>query len=144
MALLAWAAPVSAIKVEGEKIEKKDDAQSTDKQSGETAKESSSQKSESTAKSGGNLLDQLRRSVVESKKDETPKYDQFKDANNDGVSDQVPKSNPDEGKKSNEAVKTAKPQPKVTPKAAPKTKAASTQTLKKKTPETSTTKKKKP
>lgn len=40
-------------------------------------------------KSGGSLLDKLRREVLQSKKETKPSYDQFRDANNDGVADKV-------------------------------------------------------
>lgn len=40
-------------------------------------------------KSGTSLLDELRREVRDAKKTSTPRYDQFRDSNNDGVADRV-------------------------------------------------------
>ena len=165
LGLLGWAAPVSAIKVEGEKIEKKDPpaeeqkpaneqtGEKTGDQAGENVKagENDATKREaapaSTVKPRGGLLDRLRRSVAESKKDETPKYDQFRDANNDGVSDNVSKPAAEGAASPSPAVKSAAPErtekykPKsVTPSSTKKT--PETTTTKKKTTEPTTTKKK--
>jgi hypothetical protein len=150
LALLAWSAPVSAIKVEGEKIEKKDDASQeakpADKESGDKAKaaEGAAKKTETApaTKSRGSLLDKLRQSVAGSKTKtkEKPKYDQFRDANNDGVSDRVPKAKSDKGAKSRPTVKTVRP---VT-KEKPKTNTPPAKTVKKTPTETTKTKKKKP
>jgi hypothetical protein len=149
LAFVAWAVPVSAIKVEGEKIEKKDDSQPAADQSGEKSSDTNkpAEKSQSATKSDGSLLeklDKLRKSVAEQKKVETPtpKYDQFKDANNDGVDDKAPKTTSDDSKKPNAAVKMVQPQSKGTPKT--KSTSTKTTTTTKKKPETTTTKKKKP
>jgi hypothetical protein len=160
LALLVWAVPVSAIKVEGEKTEKKDppaeEPKPADEQAGEQVGEQAGQQAGEKAQSGetpaaksetapaaaekphGSLLERLRRSITESKKDETPKYDQFRDANNDGVSDNVPKPASEGAANPSPAVKSIPPEriEKYKPKS------AETSSAKKKTPETTTTKKK--
>lgn len=146
VAFVAWAAPVSAIKVETEKVEKKDEPQPAEKTSDS---QPAGEKAQTATQSGDTQLEELRRKVVESKTDEkAPKYDVFPDANNDGVNDRVSKTKSDEGAKPNSAVKMAQPKtrtaPKTTIKAAPKTKTkpASPNTTTKKKSETTSAKKK--
>ena len=166
LSLLIWAIPASAIKVEAEKVEKQDKPAEEPQPGADTPDEKAAEENAagenatgekaatlkpagaqgvaapaSSKKSGGNLLDRLRRSVAESKKAETPKYDQFRDANNDGISDRVPKPASEEtaqpATQSGATIKADEPAAKEKMKTTTKP-----STVKKKTPDRTTSKKK--
>jgi hypothetical protein len=120
LALLCWSASATAIKADksesaqdkAETAEKPDQSKQSDQAAKPAATEQTPAKSEkpaATKESSGGLLDRLKREVQKAKSAPAPKYDQFQDANKDGVSDKARKSWTGESAKSKPSEKAVKP-----------------------------------